>query len=101
LFVDVQIDSAEKVIIQLMNPKELVLAEQYINASGKVVFETLTPGKYKLKVIQDRNQNGHWDSGNYLNKIQPERIKYFAKELEVRANWDIEEEWDLKGKFKD
>lgn len=101
LFVDVQIDSAEKVIIQLMNPKELVLAEQFINASGKVVFETLTPGKYKLKVIQDRNHNGRWDSGNYLNKIQPERIQYFTKELEVRANWDIEEEWDLKGKFKD
>jgi hypothetical protein len=101
LFVDLQIDSADMVIIQLTNPKDLVLEEQLIKTSGKVAFNTLTPGKYKLKVIQDRNKNGRWDSGNYLNKIQPERIQYFSKELEVRANWDIEEEWDLKGKFKD
>jgi hypothetical protein len=83
-----------------MNAKEMVLMEKVITTNTKVKFETLSPSKYKLKAILDHNGNGRWDSGNYLNRIQPERVQYFEKEIEIRANWDFEEEWDLKGKFK-
>lgn len=100
LVIDIQIDSAETMIVQLLNTKDLVLAENQLHKSEIVHFNTLNPGKYKIKVIQDRNKNGRWDSGNYAGKIQPERVNIFPKELEIRANWDLEEEWDLKGKFK-
>jgi hypothetical protein len=100
LIVELQLDSAEKLIVQLINPKELVLEEKVVINSGKVIFSNLTPGKYKIKAIQDRNGNGRWDTGNYLQKIQPERVLYFTKELDIRANWDFEEEWDLRGMFK-
>ncbi|NOU45711.1 MAG: DUF2141 domain-containing protein [Bacteroidales bacterium] len=101
LIVELQIDSAEKLIVQLLNAKELVLEEKKVNNSGKVIFSNLTPGKYKIKAIQDRNGNGRWDTGNYLRKIQPEKVSYFMKELDIRANWDFEEDWDLRGKFND
>jgi len=48
-----------------------------------------------LKVIFDRNGNGRWDTGDYLKKQQPERVMYFPKTIEIRANWDQEEQWEL------
>ena len=32
---------------------------------------------------------------NYLKKVKPEPVYYFASELEVRANWDLNETFDL------
>ena len=69
--------------------------ESHANASGKVKFEYLLPGKYKIKIIKDRNHNGKWDTGNYRLKLQPEEVVYFPKEIEIRANWDVEENWAL------
>ena len=33
--------------------------------------------------------------GNYLEKRQPEEVIYFSKEIDVRANWDVEQVFDL------
>jgi hypothetical protein len=82
-------------IVQLLNEKEnLVYEEHVITGSGKVRFDFMTPGKYKLKAISDRNRNSHWDTGNYRLKIQPEEVIYYFKTVEIRANWDVEETWD-------
>ena len=79
-------------IIQLVSgEKENLIEEQYITAPGKVKFGFLAPGKFKVKAILDRNQNHQWDSGNFVGKIQPERVIYFPSVIEVRANWDVEE----------
>ena len=37
-----------------------------------------------------------YDTGSYLRKIQPERIAYHPDEIEVRANWDVDEQFTLK-----
>lgn len=82
-------------IVQLLNEKETnVIEERTVNGSEKIRFTYLTPGRYKLKAINDRNGNGRWDTGNYGRKIQPEEVIYFPKLIEIRANWDIEETWD-------
>ena len=44
----------------------------------------------------DDNKNKKWDAGNYLQKTQSEEVLYFPKELDVRANWDVEQVFDLK-----
>ena len=82
-------------IIQLLDEKEKVLEERLIDKPGKLQFDYLLPGKYKLKAILDQNQNGQWDSGIYLKHIQPEEVFYFPKTIEVRGNWDIDEPWPL------
>ena len=82
-------------IVQLLNDKEsIIYEERIINGSGKIQFDFMPPGKYKLKAIHDRNRNGRWDTGNYKLKIQPEEVIYFRKAVEIRANWDVEETWD-------
>jgi hypothetical protein len=82
-------------IIQLMSENESNVFEEHITAeSGKVRFDFMNPGKYKLKAIIDRNRNRRWDTGNYKMNIQPEVVIYFQKTVEIRANWDVEESWD-------
>ena len=82
-------------LIQLLNEKDIVLAEKKINTGGKVKFEYLIPGKFKVKAIYDHNHNGRWDTGNFRKKIQPEEVFFLPKTLEIRANWDVEEKWTL------
>jgi hypothetical protein len=82
-------------IVQLLNDKESVVYEEHvITGTGKIHFEFMTPGKYKLKAINDRNRNNRWDTGNYKLKIQPEEVLYYFKTIEIRANWDVEETWN-------
>ena len=58
-------------------------------------FEYIRPGKYTFRLIEDSNNNNIWDTGNYLQKVNPEPVYYFSNEIEVRANWDLNEIFDL------
>ncbi len=96
LFLEMNIPETEKnIIVQLLDEKENVLNEKYLSASERLAYPFLIPGKYLVKVIFDRNGNGRWDTGDYLKKQQPERVMYFPKTIEIRANWDQEEQWEL------
>jgi uncharacterized protein (DUF2141 family) len=55
----------------------------------------LEPSKYTLRVIYDVNGNKEWDSGNFLERRQPEEVIYFPKEIDVRGNWDVDQPFDL------
>ncbi len=82
-------------LIQLLDEKEsTLLEEQLVPQSGKVSFNFMPAGKYKIKAIHDRNNNLRWDTGNYKMKIQPEDVIYLPKTVEIRSNWDVEENWD-------
>lgn len=83
-------------IVQLMDEKETVIREKLINKPGTLDFEYLYPNKYKVKLIYDENANGEWDSGNYLEKIQPERVIYNTEVITIRSNWDADIEWNIK-----
>lgn len=76
------------VIVQLTNEKGEVKAEQYSTSQTTIRFEFLTPGTYLARIVYDRNENGIWDTGNYLQKEKPEEIFYFPGVLDVRPNWD-------------
>lgn len=82
-------------IIQLLDPKEKLVEQYFISQDGTLEFKYLAPGKYKLKAIDDRNGNGKWDTGKYLLGRFPERVLYYPKELELRANWTVEENWEI------
>ncbi|MCX6242517.1 MAG: Ig-like domain-containing protein [Bacteroidetes bacterium] len=86
-------------VIQLLNEHDALLGEKQIKGNGKVKFEYLNPGKFKVKAIFDRNYNGRWDTGNFRKKIQPEEVFFLDKIIEVRANWDVEEKWAPSSSF--
>lgn len=84
------------VIIQLTDPKGKVLASEYSESATTVDFNGLEPSTFTLRVIYDENKNKEWDPGNYLEKRQSEEVIYFPKEIIVRSNWDVNQDFDLK-----
>ena len=82
-------------IIQLLTEKDNVVSEK-VYAGESVTFSNITPGKYKVRLIVDANANGEWDTGNYWQHLQPEKVYYFPKTLELRNNWEMEETFDIK-----
>lgn len=83
------------VIVELCNEKGDVLATQYSESSSKVEFNLVEPALFWLRAIYDDNKNKEWDPGNYLEKRQAEEVIYFSKGIDVRANWDVEQLFDL------
>ena len=83
------------VIVQLTNEKGELKREIIATDPQMFEFNSLEPANYVLRVIFDENGNGKWDTGSYLNKIQPERIGYYPGLIEIRANWEKEENFIL------
>lgn len=82
-------------IIQLLNANNQVVRTDVIAGSTTLTYTNLIPGNYKIKVIEDRNGNGEWDTGNYRQKRAPEKIYFFKKPISIRGYWELEEEWTI------
>lgn len=83
------------VIVELTNEKGDVLATEYSEKNATIDFNLIEPALYSLRAIYDVNKNKEWDSGNYLEKRQAEEVIYYSKEIDVRANWDVNQIFDL------
>ena len=83
------------IIVQLTNEKGELQREIYATEPQVYTFDNLNPGKYRARVIFDLNGNGKWDTGNLLKKIQPEKISYYPALIELRANWEKIETFNL------
>lgn len=83
-------------VFQLMNEKQKILKEYYFSSDTTITIQYLDPANYVLKIIYDNNGNKKWDSGNYKYKIQPEKVLFNKKVIEVRANWEIVEDWIIE-----
>ena len=62
---------------------------------GRADFYYLNPGKYAARLVRDANRNGHWDTGNYEQHLQPEKVFYYPRMIEFKANFDVVQDWDL------
>jgi len=83
------------VIVQLTNEKGVVQREISAAEPQSFEFNNLSPGNYIARVVLDKNGNGQWDTGNFLEKRQPEEISYYPGAIEIRANWIKEETFIL------
>ncbi|MEO6187841.1 MAG: hypothetical protein ABIO82_05050, partial [Ginsengibacter sp.] len=50
------------------------------------------PGEYEMRILDDTNENGVWDPGNYELKLQPERAFSIPQKINIRANWENEKD---------
>ena len=96
VYLDVIRNSESKFILHMINNNGDVIREfKNVNQDTTYNFDYVRPGKYTFRLIEDANNNDIWDTGNYLKKIKPESVYYFLNELEVRANWDLNETFNL------
>lgn len=84
------------VLIELTNESGKVLYSATSEKETEIYFDLIAPEKVTLRVIYDENKNGIWDSGDFLTLKQAEDVIYFPKPIDVRANWDIEQPFNLK-----
>jgi hypothetical protein len=83
-------------IVELMDNSGKVLRQQPVTQEGTADFYFLAPNsKYYIRLFEDRNGNGKWDTGNYSKGLQPEAVYYFPKVWEMKANFEFEEDWDI------
>lgn len=81
-------------VVQLMEGEKKV-SRQVAAPNGRADFFYLKPGKYYVRLFCDRNGNGKWDTGDYAKGLMPEEVYYYPSALEIRANWDIEQTWNV------
>ena len=88
-----------QIIVQLLKTdkdgNEDLFREYILKEDKKLEISYINPATYRLKVIFDRNANGKWDTGNYLEHIQPEKVIYFPKNFEMKEGWEMNTDWDI------
>lgn len=81
--------------VELLDAQDKVVRRRRV-VDGYADFYFLNPGKYSARLINDRNGNGEWDTGNYEEGLQPEEVYYYNMILEPKANWDLNKQtWDI------
>lgn len=82
-------------LLQVLDSKETVTRKGYLPDNGKLAFRHMKPGQYFLRIVEDVNKNGKWDTGDFSEGIQPEQVFYYPETIEIRANWDQMVPWDI------
>ena len=88
-------DAPPMAVVQLLNTSEKLVKQAKVE-NGRVDFFYLTPNDYYVRLFVDRNENGKWDEGCYADDRQAEEVYYYPQKFSVRANWDIEQTWQVK-----
>ncbi len=84
-----------KNLAKFKNPVlEFVLNNEIVNSYpltsttwSKKLFE---PGDYEMRILEDDNKNGVWDTGNFHLKVQPEKVYAIPQKVNIRADWENE-----------
>ncbi|MBR6830710.1 MAG: Ig-like domain-containing protein [Tidjanibacter sp.] len=91
-------------VIYLLDSRNKVLQTRTNVSGGQEIFRFITPGDVVIKVLEDLNGNGVWDTGNMVQRRQPERNEiYYSPDGEeyiaMKANWEVELDIDMNRLF--
>lgn len=84
-------------IVQLLNSKNELIREQFLETSSTYSFKLVEPGTFKIRVIEDLNGNKRWDPSNFTQKRLAERVFYFVNSefdptLVIRSGWSLQDQ---------
>ena len=82
-------------ILQLTNAQGRTQKQIFDVRSGDYIFEYVSPGDVMLRVVEDKNGNGKWDTGDMVAMRQPERTEIYKNEegvelITTKANWEFD-----------
>lgn len=83
-------------VVQLVGKSDKPVAVQRADKDGHANFFYIKPGEYYVKCFIDANGNDIWDTGDYRSGVQPEEVFYFPKPITLKANWDMEQDWNIR-----
>jgi hypothetical protein len=83
---DIKVESDYKgYTIQLLKENFELIDE--VSNNPEFSFNLIEPGKYKIRVLIDANNDGQWSPGNMLEQIEPEPVYLYPELLVIRADW--------------
>ncbi len=97
-------DSAQY-ILQLVAADGKKVHQQKIGAvTGDYTFNYVPEGEVRLRVVEDMNGNGRWDTGNLVEGRQPERVEFYRnikdeEAIPTKVNWEVEIDADMNVLF--
>jgi hypothetical protein len=92
----------ENYIVLLLNDKEQLIKKTLVefslaSTSEKLMeYKNVLPGNYFVRVVEDVNKNGLFDTGDYFLHKQPEPVFINTTAIKLLAGWEIENEWKVK-----
>ncbi len=97
-------DDGSAYIVQLLNSSGSLLQERTGVRGGTVQFNYVPAGEIKFRLIEDRNDNGKWDTGSVVERREPERAELYVDEqgndtFATKTNWEIELAMDMNRIF--
>jgi len=82
------LDLTKHPLLQFVQSDEVKMSYKLLSKEWSMkLFPT---GEYELRIVLDDNNNEKWDTGNFSQKIQPEKVIGINQKLSIRANWDNE-----------
>jgi len=85
-------------IYELMDDKDNLIVSKTMKGDTIMNFNRVKGGQYFLRMTEDNNENGYWDSGNLKQKIFSEKIRKFQLEV-LRQGWDLETSINVENEF--
>ncbi len=76
-------------IVQLVNTQSKRIVRELISKDSTFLFENIKPDEYSIRIIVDGNSNGIWDTANFSEGLQPEKIILFKEPIKVKANFEF------------
>lgn len=82
------LDKIAHPVLQFIQNNEIVKSFKLTSPTFKQ--KLFDPGEYEIRILNDENENGVWDPGNYHLRKQPEKVMAIPKKISIRADWDNE-----------
>jgi len=97
--------NGKRFIVELTDDNRKKVFRKYeVLEDGTFFFPYLKEGKYAIRLTEDKNNNGLFDSGDLLKWKQAERMKLFtlydgSTTIEIKEQMDITQDIDLNTLF--
>lgn len=95
-----------KYIVDLLNEKrDQTIRSFTIDSDTTLLFPYIKAGKYSIRLTEDINRNGLVDTGNLLERKQPEKVKFYKLEdgntlIEILEMTELEQTIDVGELFR-
>lgn len=88
----INLDSTRQYVMEVVNGENTEPVQREVisgKSNARFIYKIMEPATYKIRLIEDQNGNGEWDTGNYFKHLQPEPL--YIREMDaLRPNWDMD-----------
>lgn len=97
LVLNIQQLKGKNICVELLSREDKAV-KSVQTTNGYATFYYIKPGTYYARLFVDTNNNGVWDTGDYNTGLQPEEVFYYPYNIECKAKWDMNLNWDITAK---